>query len=143
MLIYFKYKLKNVIGYNRIVQKSNIKFLEKCNVDGYNHMFTNNGYVYFNIDNKIYRLLKLSYLDNKSMEYKMRSLDLIIKSSIRTEKSDIPEEIWSYSTNGSYWFRADTWYDYEEEENRIMKSEYKERIRNHNRHYKQKYKLKK
>jgi len=117
MVIYFKYKLKNVIGYNRIVQKNNIKFLEKCNVDGYNYMFTNNGYVYFNIDNKLYRLLKLSYLDNQEMEHQTKSLDVIIKSSIRTEKDVIPAEPFEY-----VWYSSNT-QEYYNSEKSLLKAE--------------------
>ena len=135
MVVYFKYKIKNLIGYQKIIQKNNIKFLEKYKVEGYNHMFTNNGYVYFSIENKLYRLLKLSYLDNQEMEHQMKSLDIIIKSSIRTEKEDIPPENFS-------WFKVDTC-EYFNNEKSLQRAEHKERIRNHNNYYNQKYKLKK
>lgn len=135
MVIYFRYKLANVVSYQKTLQQSNIKFLEKCEIEGYKHILTNKGYVYFRIENQLYRLFKLSYLDNQEMNDNMRSLEIILKKSERIEESDIPE------TYG-YWFKANT-YEYYDNEKSLKRAEYKERIRNHDRYYNQKYKLKK
>lgn len=135
MVVYFKYKLRKVISYQKILQKSNIKFLNSCEIKGYNHILTNNDYVYFSVENQLYRLFKLSYLDNKEMRNDMSSLSSILKKSDRIEESDIPE-------NPMYWFKGET-YKYIDDEKYFKQSEYKERVRNHDRYYNQKYKLKK
>lgn len=135
MVVYFKYKLRKVVSYQKILQESNIKFLNSCQIEGYNHILTNSGYVYFSVENQLYRLFKLSYLDNKEMKNDMSSLSAILKKSDRIEESDIPE-------NYTYWFKGDT-FEYFGDEIYFKQSEYKERVRNHDRYYNQKYKLKK
>jgi len=137
MQIYFKYNIKKLSGYQKISQQNDINFLEKCKIKGFNLIMNGSLYVYFSIENQLYRLLKLSYLDNQEMEYQNKMLKIVIGVSKRIEKSDISDNEFGNDT----WFNLNT-YEYFDNEISLKRSENKERIRNHNRYYNQKYKLK-
>jgi len=132
---YFKYKIKKFVGYAKVAEQSNVKFLTKCKTCGFTFIKSTSEYVFFKIDNKLYRQLKLYHLGNQPSSYKIKVLDFLVDIS---EKSDQNEVVDAYS---NYWCSG-KYYDYYEDEKSLQRAEYKERLRNQNKLYNQKYKLK-
>ena len=130
---YFKYKIRKKVGYAKISEQSDIKFLEKCKLNGFVFIRKNRKNVYFSITNQLYRLLKLSQLDNKPVIHKVKILNLMIERSEQIENMESED----------YWYQ-DYWYDntntYYDNEISMKKAEYKDRLRNQNRQYKLKLK---
>jgi len=129
---YFKYKKRQTAGYAKISEESDIKLLQKCKLEGFNFIRTHGKYVYFKIDNQLYRLLKLSYLGKQSIPHNVKFLNFMIGRSEKIEKDEVNQSGYEFVYNYDYYY---------EEEKSIQRAEYKERIRNQNRQYNQKYKL--
>jgi len=131
MVSYFKYKIRKLVGYAKIAEQSNVKFLIKCKIEGFYFMRRTPEYIYFKIENKLYRQLKLYHLGNEPASYKIKSLYYLIDKSEKIQEDESNK--YDYSSYDGYWYNEYTYY--EDNEIALKKDEYKDRIRNQNKHY--------
>ncbi len=134
--IKFKYKVRQVTGYNKISERGDVRRLENCKMGGFKIISSSSKFVYFSITNQLYRLLKLSQLDDQTTNYKIKFLNFMIERSKILDADE--DENYDY---GVYWYsNCNEYYSYDNDEIKTKKIEYKDRIRNQNRHYKMKTK---
>ena len=136
-MIYFKYKIRKCSGYAKVSENSDIKKLKKLKIVGFSYEDSCDGCVYFGVEPKLHRFLKLSNLDDKLASYNIKFLNFMVARSNVISHNELEQEKYEQYNYGWFSSESNTYY---EDEKTLQRAEYKDRIRNQNTQYKIKLK---